>query len=126
MPRANPFNPILLLDLAQGLDHGDEAGMRTAINRAYYAMHLRSRQGFESRGQSFSIGADVHHDVISSMRRVHRTAGDRLSAMYKARLKADYELGAETPDIQTDLGETLESARYIAAAAAGPWAGLPQ
>lgn len=125
MARPSPFNPLTFLDLARRLNHDDEAELRTAIGRAYYAIRLRTQQSLEAGGRMLS-DEPRHADVWIALGRIHRQAGHRLSAMYRARERADYRLEAQVDQLQTDLKESLDNAEYIAKASAGAWSTLPQ
>lgn len=126
MPRATPFNPLRFHDLARRLSLDDEAELRTAINRCYYAMHLRARQGLEARGEQFADGPEAHADVWRAMKgRRQWTAGDRLSQLFKLRIKADYDLAAEVSDLEVEVREAFGNVDYISRALAGGWADLP-
>jgi len=125
VPRAAPFNPLGFLELARRLSAHDEAELRTIINRCYYAMHLRARQGLEARGEAFADGADAHADVWRAMKRRNQfTAGDRLSQLFELRIKADYRLGADVSELKVE--EAFDNVEYISRALADAWASLPQ
>ena len=75
------FNPTEFLILAKTLIndniYNNESCFRTCISRAYYAAFLTCREFLKnSHGLSFSQSAEVHKEVISSLRR--RTVVDTL------------------------------------------------
>lgn len=113
------------MDLAKRLNHDDEAELRTAISRAYYAMRLRTQQSLEAGGKTLP-DEPRHADIWIALGRIHWQAGNRLSAMYRARERADYRLEAEMDQLRIDLQESLENAEFIAEAGAGSWSTLPQ
>jgi uncharacterized protein (UPF0332 family) len=124
--RSRLFNPLSFLDLAKRLNHDDEAELRTAISRAYYAVHLRTQQSLEAQGRISTGEKHTHSDIWVALGRIHWKAGNRLSTMYRARVRADYRLGAEVDELRIDLEESVENAKYIAEVGAGSWSTLPQ
>lgn len=126
MPRSSPFNPLLLLELAQRLDHADEAELRTIINRVYYGIHLRTRQGLEAMGHSFPGDANAHAAVWRELKKTRFDAGNRLSSMFESRVMADYDLEAETSALGARMTGSLDDAQYISKALENAWATLPK
>lgn len=74
----------------------DEASLRTAISRAYYAGHLLAVQKLmERRGWQPSGTGDDHRGVIRELRRGRtRHLADRLTLLLEFREHADYHLDA--------------------------------
>ena len=121
MARPSPFNPLGLLELAQRLNHGEEAELRTAISRAYYAMHLRHAQSLEASGKAVPSGAEAHSFVWRTLRSWHYVAGQRLSALFELRVRADYDMHAEMEQLTLDLTEAFDACTYISGACANAW-----
>ena len=87
----------------------EEARLRTAVGRAYYASFLAARTKFGVRR-----GRSVHQDVISELKRRDRAAGNQLDKLEELRTVADYELVAQSPFHQ-DWRRNWQSARAFAA-----------
>ena len=85
-----PFDPLEFLALARTLtDLGDnEANLRTAVGRAYYAVFLVARQ---RTGVSTASGT-AHGDVVRALRARDRALADQLGRPRRLRNVADYEL----------------------------------
>lgn len=68
----------------------DEAGLRTAVGRAYYAAFLVARA---KTGQTGSD--DIHSRVINALRRGPAwVLGGKLDSLRRLRTAADYEMSA--------------------------------
>lgn len=91
-----PFDPQDFLRFAQALV-GDpaqgEPGLRSAVSRAYYAVHLHARESLISSGgfQATHTGAD-HQAVIAGIRARGGPAGDQIDWLRVRRIRADYRL----------------------------------
>lgn len=90
------FDPIALLDVARqiaGRDAPEESHFRSAINRAYFGVHLKASWGLEAAELYVprKDGTD-HGKVIEVLRRRRRSAGDRLDTLRRVRDRADYTL----------------------------------
>ena len=83
------FDPSEFLRVANELGQhtDDEARLRTAIGRAYYAVMLRARERLGIR-----VRRRVHPIVISRLRSADRPAGDQLAKLETLRGVADYDL----------------------------------
>ncbi len=102
MIRPENFDPIGFLQLAKLLalkDTPDQAELRTAISRAYYAVHLHARERLAATGamKSTRTGRD-HQLVIETLRRAGGPQGDQVDRLRVERNCADYEL---QPQIST-------------------------
>ena len=88
--QSQPFDPLEFLDLARSLGQtsNDEASLRTAVGRVYYALFLVAR----SRIATTVIGKAVHAEVIKHVKQRDRSAGDQLATLRRFRNVADYEL----------------------------------
>lgn len=110
------FEPLSFLDVSAtlaSLPNREEAHLRTAIGRAYYALHLNTRATLAEAGL-YTPRADAgdHGGVIQALRD-HRRIGAAvaLSKLRSLREVADYRL-----DIQVDQSacdETLKLARDL-------------
>lgn len=92
MPPADPalpFDPVLFLRVAAILasSEANEAMLRTAVGRAYYAVFLvaRDRLGIVSSEK-------VHSEVIRVLTRRDRKLGNQMFFLLNLRLAADYQL----------------------------------
>lgn len=109
------FNPRELFDIAVQLgDNGTtEARLRSAINRAYYAVFwlARKKTGVSDRH-------DSHLKVVQSLKRMSgfNVEGDRLDAFRRLRGVADYDLvpqKASERDWERNWRKAKEFAQYL-------------
>ena len=84
-----PFDPIEYLKLAQRLSaHSqDEACLRAAVSRGYYAVFLMVRE----RTKGFSNDTS-HRGVQKALKTRSRYASSRLASLHRLRKVADYDL----------------------------------
>ena len=85
------FDPRLFYLVAKSIGRGnaDEAALRTAVGRSYYAAFLvaRDRMGLSSEK------VKVHFKVESELKRRGKLAlGQKLGQLKRLRVKADYRL----------------------------------
>jgi hypothetical protein len=89
------FDPLDFLRLADALvdDGADEATLRTAIGRAYYAVFLlaRSKTGVQER-------RNAHERVREAISPVNHRLASLLGTISTARYYADYELSPVNDD----------------------------
>ncbi len=115
------FDPLEFLHLADNLvtSDADEAVIRTAIGRVYYAVFLmaRAKTGIQGRHQ-------VHERVRRAISPAHSQAASMLGGMSYYRLVADYELTPENsqfPGWQTIwIRVRRDAARVLAALSSLP------
>lgn len=91
-----PFDPEDFLDLAVSLaSEPGEAERRSAISRAYYAVHLHARETLVTTGEinPTKTGTD-HAVVISKLRARGGALGDQVDWLRVRRNRADYRLGS--------------------------------
>jgi hypothetical protein len=83
------FDPLEFLRLADALvtDDADEATLRTAIGRAYYAVFLLARAKTDVRGRR-----QVHERVRVAISPVNDRLAALLGTISTARYVADYEI----------------------------------
>lgn len=85
MSKPDVFDPAEYVRIASDLakSTSDEAAIRSAINRAYYALFLvaRDRLGLEESD---------HISVVAAVKEEDRTAGDQLGMLKFLRISADY------------------------------------
>lgn len=91
----NPLDPMRFLTVAQDLAKGtsDEAKLRVAVGRAYYALFLIARE------KTGVVTTDnVHSAVMRELRSLgYRTIARQLQALKILRVVADYQLLPENP-----------------------------
>lgn len=90
-----PLDPLAFLRVAQVLaQEADEATLRTAIGRAYYALFLVARD--KTRVKSTRA---VHTEVVSAVkkRQGYRATADQLDALRRLRVITDYQLLPDDP-----------------------------
>ncbi len=88
------FDPRSFLRLAEQLaqDDNDEASLRTAVGRAYYATFLQARDRLGIRGRR-----DIHGKVIGGLKARDKAAGNQLHKLETLRGAADYEMNVVDP-----------------------------
>jgi hypothetical protein len=91
-----PFDPETFNKVARVImaSSPDEAKIRTAIGRLYYAAHLTAREGLANRGwKPIGQGAD-HREVIQKLSAMsgHKKDADKLEYLKQLREHADYHL----------------------------------
>ena len=91
-----PFDPVKFLGLARELasQGREEARLRTAVGRAYYALFLIARGKTGLRGKKAT-----HRDVIKAVKKRNPSTGHQLDALFRLRKLADYQL---LPDNQNN------------------------
>lgn len=89
---AEAFDPAEFLRVAFALatEDADEAELRTAVGRAYYALFLIARDKL-----GVVTTEKVHGEVIRVLTRRQRRLGDQLFSLFNLRQAADYELVPE-------------------------------
>jgi hypothetical protein len=91
------FDPLEFLRLADELatDGADEAALRTAVGRVYYAVFLMARAKTGIRGRH-----QVHERIRQAISPVDDQAASMLGSMSYFRMVADYELIPGNPQFQ--------------------------
>ena len=85
------FDPQRFLILAGQLGNStDEASLRAAVSRAYYAIFLIARD-------KLRVGGNSHGAVIQATQTAHKATGDQLSSLFALRVLADYDLDPQDP-----------------------------
>lgn len=107
------FDPLELKDIASelaGRSPAPESYLRSAINRAYFSVYLKSAWALERLGLLHPRRASSDHgDVIRYLRdHRRRQASDRLDELRILRGKADYDL-----NLAISLGD-WQQAEYCA------------
>lgn len=122
MTTTPPFDPAEFFSLAQKLATAptDEARLRTAVSRAYYAILLATRNRL-----SITATEGVHGLTIREAKQRYRPYGDQLDAFRRLRSRADYELGNEDPT-QRDWGANWGRAETLAKRLFGQVSTLPR
>jgi len=92
------FNPSDFLDLARELGRNNEARIRTAVGRAYYASFLTARNAFAIDEKT----PEVHRMVLSMLYRKNPVVANKLHYLRRQRNIADYDtelvMGADAAD----------------------------
>lgn len=88
------FDPLLFLQLADELAtaDADEATLRTAVGRAYYAVFLLARSKVGVHGRH-----NIHERVRQTISPVNSRAASLLGSIAYVRFVADYELQPNNP-----------------------------
>jgi len=108
------FDPLELLEVAGqlGASPASEKSLRSAINRAYFAIHLKAELALSLDGVYTRRGnADDHGGVIAALRGParRRQAGEFLDELRRLRNAADYSL-----DHPTEPSHWDDAKRYVA------------
>jgi hypothetical protein len=118
---SRPFDPLDFLRIADALatDDADEASLRTAIGKVYYALFLiaRDKTGIEGR-------ATVHECVRAAISPHDHRLASRLGTIGHIRLVADYEVTTRSPQ-DRDWHRNWEIARRNARFVLRDLAALP-
>jgi hypothetical protein len=110
-----PFPPREFHNLALWLieQRNDEASLRTAISRVYYACHLLAKRSLMEKRKWMPSGrGDDHSGVIRELRRGKTTGlGNYLDSLRTLREHADYHVdptvtGAENCSVCKKIGES--------------------
>lgn len=106
MPNPGRFNPEEFLTVANHLANfsSDEAFLRAAVGRAYYAAYLLSYQKVQQLRPGVLTGSALkkkgsHVLVVTTLRKLDRTAGDQLSKIKQHRQSADYHMEPRTSKV---------------------------
>lgn len=107
-----PFTPGEFLDVGrQVATTGSEAALRTAVNRAYYAVAITAWLLLSPPGRA---RRRVDHKLIEkSAKTGGRTLGDQYSNLLRLRAEADYYVDASQPGF-SDWNENWSRAEAIA------------
>jgi hypothetical protein len=91
------FDPLLWIGVADELAVGrEEAHLRTAIGRVYYALFVKTRDELESAGRLQPRGDDSDHRAVVACLQVRRgNAALILSRLRRERNASDYEPNVE-------------------------------
>jgi hypothetical protein len=104
------FNPVAFYDLASELYTsavGDDAKLRSAISRAYYAALISARDAANIQPR----GHDTHKQVIEHYQLADSTVATWLLDLKRHRTKADYEPSAGIA--RKDGGAALKTAKKV-------------
>jgi uncharacterized protein (UPF0332 family) len=91
-----PFDPQGFLDLADSLVSApspNEAELRSAVSRSYYALFLKARENLASSDKiTPSRSATDHRTVITALKSSGGKEGHVLDKLLTQRHRADYDL----------------------------------
>lgn len=101
------FNPSDFLDLARELVKNNEAKIRTAVGRAYYASFLTARNAFAINEKT----PQAHRLVLSMLYSKNPVSANKLHYLRRQRNIADYDtglvMGAGDADRAVKLAEEI-------------------
>ena len=102
---------VLAVELAAS---SSASSRRSAIDRAYYAAFLATRDELVSKGYiSTAQGSRVHRQVAEALIHITRDAGEMLVDLRYARNRLTYETGILTLPRRQSLQGLLDSARAV-------------
>ena len=117
-----PFDPVELLRIARSLaaNTNDEAALRVAVGRAYYALFLTARERLNVKSKK---GESVHVKVVAAVKGENLALGERLDKLRRLRSSADYNLTSSNSGaiqwqqhwerIEPDLARMLSSIQKL-------------
>ena len=101
------FDPSDFLDLARELGKNNEARIRTAVGRAYYASFLAIRNDMAIEEKT----PEVHRKVLSMLYKKNAVIANKLHYLRRQRNIADYDtkfvMGADDADKAVKLAEEI-------------------
>ena len=101
------FDPSDFLDLARELGKNNEARIRTAVGRAYYASFLAIRNAMAIEEKT----PEVHRKVLSMLYKKNAVIANKLHYLRRQRNIADYDtklvMGADDADKAVKLAEEI-------------------
>jgi uncharacterized protein (UPF0332 family) len=92
------LDPSDFLELATELGTNDEARIRTAVGRAYYASFLTARNAFAIEEKK----PDVHRMVLNVLYRNNPLIANKLHYLRRQRNIADYDTGLVMGAVDAD------------------------
>ena len=112
------MNPEDFLSLARELYlKGNEAALRSATSRAYYAAFHKSREMLTSMNIRVGTGAPAHGDISRYLQysedRSVTAAGVKLDSLRSMRNKADYDLNTKRVATRSNTDFQLSEAQKI-------------
>ena len=119
------FDPLDWIGVADSLATGtDEAPLRTAIGRYYYAVFLKSRLSLAHDGKFTPTGRGSDHSGVSRALKMHRaSAGTAMENLGRLRERADYEPTASISP--REIAAAKEWAEEVTRMCSGDWERLP-
>jgi len=68
------------------------AGVRTALNRAYFAALVMAKIKLEELGVTFSTNDEIHKQISDEVKKRDNILGDKLEHLYEYRWDSDFDL----------------------------------
>ena len=68
------------------------AGVRTALNRAYFAALVFAKLKLEDLGVAFSTNDEIHRQISDEVKKRDNVLGDKLELLYDNRWDSDFDL----------------------------------
>ena len=111
-----PFEFLLLAErLLKSEPH--PAGFRSAVSRAYYAVHHFLKDFIENTGVSIDRGANAHADVWNHLADVGDAEIERIGSdlfdLHSERIGADYRLTQRNVESPASAGSLVAQAREM-------------
>ncbi len=104
---------LLLCDSPHAMAGNAEARLRAGISRGYYGAFNLVRQFLEAEGHRFSTKAEVHQEVVRTLKisadMGRRSLGEQLGRLRQYRNQADYDDEMNNPaGVHGTVAETLQ------------------
>jgi len=90
------FNPEEFLKITDTIRRQKKlqtsAGVRTALNRAYFAALVMAKIKLEDLGVFFSTNDEIHKQISDEVKKRDNILGDKLEQLYDNRWDSDFDL----------------------------------
>jgi len=95
------FDPARFIEFAETIYRQKklhtEAGVRTALNRAYVAVLSNAKTKLEGLGKTFPQKEDFYDEILEEIKKKDSKLGDKLEELYGYRFDSDFKFDYE-PD----------------------------
>lgn len=116
------FDSLEWVNLAETLAaNGDEASLRAAIGRYYYAVFVKSRDALSAKGLlTISHGDGDHRAVVDALNNNKRgAAGQALNSLRRGRNTADYDM--TLPVSRAEVSRAMHEASEVQRVCKDDW-----
>ena len=115
----NAVDPAAYLTLAiEWSRSADDTTLRSAVDRAYYAAFLTTRDQLSGKGYGhFTADPQVHSQVAKLLSATNKNAGEKLIILRRARNRLNYQTGNVTLPRGQSVRSLMLFARIVVEAA---------